>query len=193
MGRALARMLTGFECRVLYCDRERLNPELERELRIPWEPFEKLLAASDFVVPLLRLTSDTLHLFNRQTLAQMKPLAFLINVARVYLSTKRRLPRPWTQGASEDMRPIHLRWRTARGWTGQVQFRSGCWTTQELFLHHTLARPWPPYASRSNAPRRAAFSKRSEASGLPAQSTRCHKIVRVAVCVEPASIDRDPH
>ena len=82
VGRALARMLTGFECRVLYCDRERLDPELERELRISWEPFEKLLAASDFVVPLLRLTSDTLHLFNRQTLAQMKPLAFLINVAR---------------------------------------------------------------------------------------------------------------
>jgi phosphonate dehydrogenase len=82
VGRALARMLTGFECRVLYCDRERLDPELEQELRVSWEPFQKLLAVSDFVVPLLPLTSDTLHLFNRQTVAQMKPLAFLINVAR---------------------------------------------------------------------------------------------------------------
>ncbi|HEX4228678.1 MAG TPA: phosphonate dehydrogenase [Bryobacteraceae bacterium] len=82
VGRALARMLIGFECRVLYCDRQRADQSIEQEFHVSWSPFDDLLAVSDFVAPLLPLTPGTLHLFERRTIAKMKRGAFLINVAR---------------------------------------------------------------------------------------------------------------
>jgi phosphonate dehydrogenase len=82
VGRALARMLAGFECRVLYCDCQRADQTLEQEFHVSWTAFDDLLATSDFVVPLLPLTPDTLHLFNHRTIAKMKRAAYLVNVAR---------------------------------------------------------------------------------------------------------------
>ncbi len=72
VGQALARMLAPFRCQVLHHD-----PRSESSV-----PFAQLLAQSDFVLPLLPLTPSTLHRFNSDTIAQMKPGAFLINVAR---------------------------------------------------------------------------------------------------------------
>jgi len=45
-------------------------------------PFEKLLAESDFLSLHLPLTQASKYLINRQSLAKMKPTAFLINTAR---------------------------------------------------------------------------------------------------------------
>jgi phosphoglycerate dehydrogenase-like enzyme len=45
-------------------------------------PFERLLAESDFLTLHLPLTPSSKHLMNKQTLALMKPHAFLINTAR---------------------------------------------------------------------------------------------------------------
>lgn len=70
VGRALERTLRGFSCRVLHHD---VTGGL---------PLDGLLAASDFVLPLLPLTPATFHLFNASIVAKMKPGAFLINVAR---------------------------------------------------------------------------------------------------------------
>ena len=70
VGKALERMLRGFECHVLHHDVD------------SGVPLGELLAASDFVLPLLPLTPETLHLLNRLTIAQMKAGAFLINVSR---------------------------------------------------------------------------------------------------------------
>ncbi len=71
VGRALERMLQGFSCRVLHHD-----------AAIEGTPLDELLAASDFVLPLLPLTPATLHLFDASTIAKMRPGAFLINVSR---------------------------------------------------------------------------------------------------------------
>jgi phosphonate dehydrogenase len=71
VGRALERMLQGFSCRVLHHDSAAAGA-----------PLDELLAAGDFVLPLLPLTSATLHLFDASTLAKMKPGSFLINVSR---------------------------------------------------------------------------------------------------------------
>ena len=47
-----------------------------------WRQLPELLAASDIVSPHLPLTSDTVHLLNRDTMAQMKPNAALVNTSR---------------------------------------------------------------------------------------------------------------
>jgi D-3-phosphoglycerate dehydrogenase len=49
---------------------------------VEWLPLDELLAASDFVSLQLPLNAETRHLMNRETLAQMKPTAFLINTSR---------------------------------------------------------------------------------------------------------------
>ena len=72
VARALARMLEGFNCRILYSD-----PSLAGSV-----PLAELLRSSDFVLPLVPLTTGTLHLLNTETLSRMKPGAFLINVSR---------------------------------------------------------------------------------------------------------------
>jgi phosphonate dehydrogenase len=72
VGRALARILLGFSCRVLYHD-----PVVDGSIA-----FEKLLASSDFVLPLLPLTADTFHLLGRDALSRMKRGSYLINVSR---------------------------------------------------------------------------------------------------------------
>ena len=82
VGRALARMLQGFECNLLYYDNQRAGPSVEQALRVSWASLHELLARSDFIVPLLPLTPDTFHLFNDRTIAKMKRSAYLINVAR---------------------------------------------------------------------------------------------------------------
>ena len=70
VGRVLGRMLQGFSCRVLHHDVSESTP------------LDELLAASDFVLPLLPLTPATFHLFDASTIAKMKPGAYLINVSR---------------------------------------------------------------------------------------------------------------
>jgi phosphoglycerate dehydrogenase-like enzyme len=45
-------------------------------------PFDTLLAESDFVSLHVPLSAQSRHIINRQTLARMKPTAFLINTAR---------------------------------------------------------------------------------------------------------------
>jgi phosphonate dehydrogenase len=72
VGRALAPMLQSFSCRLRYHD-----PSVGGSV-----PIETLLASSDFVLPLLPLTSDTFHLLGREALARMQPGAYLINVSR---------------------------------------------------------------------------------------------------------------
>ncbi len=68
----------GFGMRVLGHQRrlDRLPPEAEGA------NLTTLLRESDFVVVTCPLTRDTRHMFNRDTLAAMKPTAWLINVGR---------------------------------------------------------------------------------------------------------------
>jgi phosphonate dehydrogenase len=81
VGQAISRRLAGFGMRILYADPER-SAQCERELALSRVPFEELLAASDYLLPLVHLKPDTFHMLDAGALARMKPGAILVNVAR---------------------------------------------------------------------------------------------------------------
>jgi phosphonate dehydrogenase len=72
VGRALARILQGFSCRVQYFD-----PSADGST-----PLDTVLATSDFVLPLLPLTLQTFHMLDRDALYRMKRGSYLINISR---------------------------------------------------------------------------------------------------------------
>jgi phosphoglycerate dehydrogenase-like enzyme len=81
IGRAVARRCQGFDMRVLGVD-----PALDRAraaaLGVELVPLPELLRESDFVTLHCPRTPDTLNLINAETLALMKPGAYLVNTAR---------------------------------------------------------------------------------------------------------------
>ncbi len=82
VGKAIAQRLSPFEMKILYCDNEPLMGKSERSLGIFRVSLEKLLAESDYVIPMVPLTSETYHMINRAHLRLMKAGAFLINTCR---------------------------------------------------------------------------------------------------------------
>lgn len=82
IGQALARLLAGFGCRILYAKRNQLPADEEAALGIAFAPLGDLLSAADVVSLHCPLTPEAIGLISRETLVTMKPSAVLINVAR---------------------------------------------------------------------------------------------------------------
>ena len=81
IGKALARLLAGFGCRVLYA-KPRREPDAEADLGVVHVPLRELLEASDVVSLHCALTGQTRGLIGRPELALMKKGAILVNTAR---------------------------------------------------------------------------------------------------------------
>lgn len=82
IGRAVARRAAGFDMRVIYHNRTRLQPELEHACHATWVPFEQLLAESDFLSLHLPYTEANRHVIGAAQLARMKPTSILVNASR---------------------------------------------------------------------------------------------------------------
>jgi lactate dehydrogenase-like 2-hydroxyacid dehydrogenase len=82
IGQAVARRARGFDMRVLYHNRSRLDGATEKALGAKWVEREALLAQSDFVVVMAPYSSATHHLIGAAEIAKMKPTAILVNTAR---------------------------------------------------------------------------------------------------------------
>jgi len=82
IGQAVARRAAGFGMPVIYHNRSRLPEATERECRARYVDKATLLRESDFLVLVLPLTPETRHAIGADELAQMKPTAVLVNVAR---------------------------------------------------------------------------------------------------------------
>ncbi|WP_207099485.1 2-hydroxyacid dehydrogenase [Paracoccus shandongensis] len=82
IGRALARLLRGFGCPILYTKRSPLTAAEEADLNARFAPLEELLAASDVVTLNCELNDSTRNLIGRDQLALMKSDAILVNAAR---------------------------------------------------------------------------------------------------------------
>ena len=82
VGQAIAQRLQGYEMRLLYTDLRALAPEREAALRLARVPLDELLAASDYVVPMVPYRPETQHLIDARAIARMKQGAFLLNTCR---------------------------------------------------------------------------------------------------------------
>jgi len=82
IGRAVARRVAAFGCRVVYTKRERLDEATERALGVTYRDLDDLLAESDVVTLHLPHAPETDRMIDARALATMKPGSILINVAR---------------------------------------------------------------------------------------------------------------
>ncbi|RDI98178.1 D-glycerate dehydrogenase [Dyella solisilvae] len=82
IGQGVARRASGFDMRVLYHNRSRLPELVERECRATLVDKPELLRQADFLVLVLPFTAANRHAIGAPELAQMKPSAVLVNIAR---------------------------------------------------------------------------------------------------------------
>jgi D-3-phosphoglycerate dehydrogenase len=81
IGRATAKRLAGWECRLLACD-PYVAPDVAREHGVELVDLDTLLSQADIVSIMVTLSDETRYLIGRRELALMKPDAYLINTAR---------------------------------------------------------------------------------------------------------------
>lgn len=82
IGKAVAKRARGFDMRILYYSRSRLDAAEEDRLQVCYAPLESLLREADIVTLHVPLTPTTFHMIGREQLESMKPGAFLINTSR---------------------------------------------------------------------------------------------------------------
>jgi gluconate 2-dehydrogenase len=82
IGQAIARRAAGFEMKVLYHNRKRVAPDIERRCNAAYAAKDDLLRQSDFVVLQVPYSTETHHLIGARELKLMKPTAILVNSTR---------------------------------------------------------------------------------------------------------------
>lgn len=82
IGRQTALRARGFGLNIVYHNRNRAAPEVERELGARRLPLEELLATARYVLLQLPLTPETTHLIDAERLALMRRDAYLLNISR---------------------------------------------------------------------------------------------------------------
>jgi len=82
IGQAIARRARGFDMKILYHSRNRAAADAERESGAIYTGKEALLRTADVVLLILPFTPETQHYIGAKELAQMKPSAVLVNMAR---------------------------------------------------------------------------------------------------------------
>ena len=82
IGQAIARRAAGFEMKVLYHNRNRVDRDIEERCRASYVTRDELLKQSDFVVLQVPYSRETHHLIGARELKLMKPTAILVNSTR---------------------------------------------------------------------------------------------------------------
>lgn len=83
IGQGIARRgAHGFGMQVIYHNRSRLSAELEADCRARYVSKSELLQTADHVVLVVPYSAESHHTVGAAELAQMKPTATLVNIAR---------------------------------------------------------------------------------------------------------------
>lgn len=117
IGREVASRANAFGMRVIYHQRTRLSPEVERAFAAAYASLNDLLAASDWIVPQIPGTPATRGFLDGPRLARIKPGAMIVNVSRADLIDREALiaalasgqlggigmdPPYWSPGRADD-------------------------------------------------------------------------------------------
>jgi len=107
IGQAVARRAKGFQMRILYYNRQRLDSAIESELNATWVEKHTLLQQADFVSLHVPLSPATTHFIGAAELRMMRPTAYLINAARGPVVDEtallQALQQGWIAGAALDV------------------------------------------------------------------------------------------
>jgi glyoxylate reductase len=82
IGRAVAKRAKGFDMNVIYYDKFRKSPEVEKELGLTFMSQEEVIKNADFLTLHANYSPELHHLIGEKELASMKPSAILISAAR---------------------------------------------------------------------------------------------------------------
>ena len=82
IGKNVAKMLAGFDCRVLVFDKYTQSQELAEQCHVEFCSLETLLRESDFISIHAPLTAETANMIGKREFGWMKPTVQLINCAR---------------------------------------------------------------------------------------------------------------
>jgi gluconate 2-dehydrogenase len=83
IGQGIARRAAhGFGMNVIYHNRSRLSAELEAECKATYVSKQELLKTADHVMLVVPYSAESHHTIGAAELAQMKPTATLVNIAR---------------------------------------------------------------------------------------------------------------
>ena len=82
IGQGIAKRALGFGMKVIYCNRSRLSEAHEKACGATYVSKEELIRTADHVVLVLPYTAESHHTIGATEIAQMKPTATLINIAR---------------------------------------------------------------------------------------------------------------
>jgi gluconate 2-dehydrogenase len=82
IGQAIARRAAGFEMKVLYHNRKRVDAAIERRVNAAYASKDELLEQSDFVVLQVPYSPETHHMIGARELKLMKRTAILVNSTR---------------------------------------------------------------------------------------------------------------
>jgi glyoxylate reductase len=107
IGQAVARRAKGFQMRILYHNRQRLDSAIESELNATWVEKHTLLQQADFVSLHVPLSPATTHFIGAAELRMMRPTAYLINASRGPVVDEaaliQALQQGWLAGAALDV------------------------------------------------------------------------------------------
>lgn len=82
IGREVARRARAFDMEILYHQRSRLPPSVEREHAARYVSFAELLERADFLSIHLPLTENTRGMVDSAAFARLRPGAILVNISR---------------------------------------------------------------------------------------------------------------
>ena len=106
IGAAVARRATGFNMKILYYNRNRVDHQLNHPIA-NYVDINRLLKESDFLSIHATLNKDSFHFFNEVNFRKMKKTAFLINTSRGQIIYERdlikALKNKWISGAALDV------------------------------------------------------------------------------------------
>lgn len=98
IGRRVAQLLKGFQCKILYYDMVRATPDAENSLNARYSPLDELFETADIISLHLPLNDQTKYTVDQRTLDLMQDHTVLVNTGRGGLIDEEALLEKLQQG-----------------------------------------------------------------------------------------------